>query len=94
MVQCKVSATEYAIRLNANDLHVGAGEAFTSLPGISLFEDIGGTVSEYFEGDFYELVLVDTDAPSTEDKIEGYLAHKWGLTGSLPIGHPYKILPP
>ena len=26
--------------------------------------------------------------------IEGYLARKWGLTGSLPTTHPYKSLPP
>jgi hypothetical protein len=27
-------------------------------------------------------------------KLEGYLAHKWGLTGSLPSGHPYKTTVP
>ena len=24
------------------------------------------------------------------EKAEGYLAHKWGLTGGLPVSHPYK----
>jgi len=28
------------------------------------------------------------------EKAEGYLAHKWGLTGSLPSTHPYKYIPP
>jgi hypothetical protein len=28
------------------------------------------------------------------EKAEGYLAHKWGLTGSLPNSHPYKNTPP
>lgn len=27
-------------------------------------------------------------------KAEGYLAHKWGLTGSLPSSHPYKSTAP
>ena len=27
---------------------------------------------------------------STIEKAEGYLAHKWGRTGALPVGHPYK----
>ena len=27
-------------------------------------------------------------------KIEGYLAHKWGLTANLPNDHPYKVNPP
>jgi hypothetical protein len=31
---------------------------------------------------------------SDRDKIEGYLAHKWGLTASLPNDHPYKTVAP
>lgn len=31
---------------------------------------------------------------STLQKAEGYLAHKWGLTGALPSSHPYKINEP
>ena len=27
-------------------------------------------------------------------RIEGYLAHKWGLTGDLASGHPYKTAAP
>lgn len=35
-------------------------------------------------------------APSTDirQRIEGYLAHKWGLTASLPADHPYKSAAP
>lgn len=41
--------------------------------------------------DIGELVLIGSVADSdTVDKIEGYLAHKWGLEGNLPGGHPYK----
>lgn len=37
-------------------------------------------------------VLIYTQSMSQIDrqKIEGYLAHKWGLTANLPSGHPYK----
>jgi hypothetical protein len=28
------------------------------------------------------------------EKLEGYLAHKWGLEGNLPGGHPYKSAAP
>lgn len=31
---------------------------------------------------------------SDRQRIEGYLAHKWGLTASLPADHPYKAIPP
>ena len=27
-------------------------------------------------------------------RVEGYLAHKWGLTGDLPANHPFKTSPP
>ena len=41
--------------------------------------------------DISELIVTPT-TPSTLDrqKLEGYLAHKWGLTANLPAGHPYK----
>ena len=31
---------------------------------------------------------------STLEKAEGYLAHKWGLTSSLPVSHAYKTTAP
>ena len=31
---------------------------------------------------------------SDVEKAEGYLAHKWGLTGNLPVTHPYKSSTP
>jgi len=42
-----------------------------------------------------EVILV-SGVPGDEDRkrIEGYLAHKWGLTGNLPADHPYKNSPP
>lgn len=31
---------------------------------------------------------------SDQQKLEGYLAHKWGLEANLPIDHPYKSVAP
>jgi hypothetical protein len=49
----------------------------------------------YLNGDIYEMIVFPSTL-STDDrqKAEGYLAHKWGLTASLPGDHPYKINPP
>ncbi len=51
--------------------------------------------SYYYDGQIAEVVLtasvVSTDI---RQKIEGYLAHKWGLTANLPIDHPYKTVGP
>ena len=42
-----------------------------------------------------ELIFVPYNSPdATRQKIEGYLAHKWGLDNLLPAGHPYKSAPP
>ncbi|MEY3411865.1 MAG: putative adhesin, partial [Bacteroidota bacterium] len=43
----------------------------------------------------YEIIALSS-VPSVADreKIEGYLAHKWGLAANLPSGHTYKSSPP
>ena len=42
-----------------------------------------------------EMIAVQSAvAASVREKIEGYLAHKWGLTSNLPAGHPYKTIGP
>ena len=51
--------------------------------------DIGGTYYPY-EILIYNQYLGTTDRQT----IEGYLAWKWGLQGSLPAGHPYKSASP
>ena len=46
-------------------------------------------------GDIGELILLTT-VPSEADrqKLEGYLAWKWGLEANLPSGHPYELAAP
>ena len=55
-------------------------------------ERMGGRMAEFF---------TVADVPGTGgtditdvEKAEGYLAHKWGLTSSLPVSHPYKSSAP
>jgi hypothetical protein len=40
------------------------------------------------------VVTVGTFSSANNEKLEGYLAHKWGLTANLPSDHPYKLIPP
>ena len=53
---------------------------------------IGGqyTTPRRTHGVMGELIMVETTDTTTRQKIEGYLAHKWGLQASLPNDHPYK----
>ena len=64
---------------------IGATGTSTAVPGSA-----GGGNSQVGE-----LIICDT-ALSTDDrqKLEGYLAWKWGLEANLPSGHPYKEAAP
>lgn len=48
-----------------------------------------------FDGPVCEVVLLESlPTDSVREKVEGYLAWKWGLEGRLPALHPYKSAPP
>ena len=68
---------------STNVLHLGCFAAGTDPRGL------------YFTGDICE-VLIFNNHPATADRerIEGYLAHKWGVAANLPAGHPYKTSAP
>jgi len=54
-----------------------------------------GAAGQEWAGPISEVVILSRVADADErQKIEGYLAHKWNLAGSLPSGHPYKSAPP
>ena len=82
------------------------GESDAYQYNATLNTDTGSDGSFYFggevEGGSYrpdwtlaEILILD-GVPSTDDRqrLEGYLAHKWALTGSLPADHPYKSAAP
>jgi hypothetical protein len=57
-----------------------------------------GLDKDFADGYLAEVISVPNSGavlPTAErQKIEGYLAWKWGLQGSLPVGHPYENNPP
>ena len=49
------------------------------------------SVLEPSMGEIAELLVFDSVLPTGDrQKMEGYLAYKWGLTNSIPDDHPYK----
>jgi len=67
----------------------------SDLTAIGAAKDTGSNVASPFNGPMYEIIVLHS-APSTDtrQRIEGYLAHKWGLTANLPSDHPYKSAAP
>ena len=54
-----------------------------------------GVVGQNWNGIIAEIVVVtDTLTTTTRELVEGYLAWRWGLQGSLPGGHPYSSVAP
>jgi len=51
-------------------------------------------VDSFSTGHYQEIVIVKNCTTDTRQKMEGYLAWKWGTESSLPIGHPYKDAAP
>ena len=57
-----------------------------------LDDNSGGNAWDGGLGEY--IVIRGTLSTANRQKIEGYLAHKWGLTANLPAGHPYKTFSP
>ena len=52
-------------------------------------------VTQFADGRIPEIVVASSLLSTTDrQKLEGYLAWKWGLEANLPAGHPYKTTPP
>ena len=47
--------------------------------------------SAYPAGQLAEIVICTDVSTTTRQKIEGYLAHKWGIDGNLDSSHPYAL---
>jgi hypothetical protein len=53
------------------------------------------TGSQYWQGYAAEIIVfTGTVTDSERQKVEGYLAWKWGLQSLLPSTHPYKSFAP
>lgn len=82
----------------------GNAQTVLSSGTFSRFGTVIGTIGARFNNNTLEFpwngflaeLVVYRGTPTTdiEDRIEGYLAHKWGLTAGLPAGHPYKTVAP
>jgi hypothetical protein len=87
------AASRQRIRINGGTEYANNTETNTpsnSNPSYTLQIGRAGNSAGSFSGSIAEVVIASGQVSSTiREKIEGYLAWKWGIEGSLPGGHPY-----
>ena len=64
--------------------------------GDTLYIGVNGAIGgNGLQGSISEFIVLANEASNTNrQKLEGYLAWKWGLEVNLPVDHPYKTIPP
>jgi hypothetical protein len=88
---CESTTNTQEVRINGEVLVSDATGHTVSTVGNIV---IGGT-GLYQNVAIGECIIINgTFSAIDRQLMEGYLAHKWGLTGSLPTGHPYKLNAP
>lgn len=92
--QVALGNTESTIRINGTANASPRVQTLANFPAdTSAFQLSKSTQS--LQGELSEIVYVDGNLSATDrQRIEGYLAWKWGLVANLPVGHPYKNTPP
>jgi len=66
----------------------------STIASIGAYTGDGATLYLGWKSTIAEVVICRAASEDSRLKLEGYLAHKWGLAGSLPSSHPYKTSPP
>jgi hypothetical protein len=67
-----------------NGVSASIGAGFTS-----------GSYSRFWNGDMAEILVFNSSLTAFQrQQVEGYLAWKWNLHGTLPASHPFKNAPP
>lgn len=89
-------ASDFSARVNGTDNTIvnSGAVGYLAETGITIgaraVQNIG-----FYNGRISEIVLIEGQiSQDNRDKIEGYLAWKWGLQANLPSNHPYKNAAP
>ena len=90
------NGTTYGRPTTATIFSFIATAAYTATNGLRFIgRDPGGFTDRAINGIVAEIVILSGAATTlNRQQVEGYLAHKWGLTANLPSDHPYKVNPP
>jgi len=87
-IELDVPNTRATASLNGTPYNTNSAQS-----GLSNYGQIKVKLNDYqnnADSDWGEAIFIEDATQSESDKIEGYLAHKWGLEADLPTDHPYK----
>ena len=80
------NGVEYSTSYTSSILHNSS-----DAPAIGCALTKSGVAVGFLSASIEEIVLLDSFKGTTDTQLlEGYLANRWGKTGNLPTGHPYK----
>jgi hypothetical protein len=94
LVTSQFTTSTNTISLNGGTTASGGAPGFTA--GRVTYLGVDASSASYYYVGYGMEILFYNSVLSTNDrqKVEGYLAHKWAITSSLPAGHPYKTAAP
>jgi hypothetical protein len=88
------SGTSLSIAMNGATFSTGSEGGFYANTTTHLGVDTT-TTAYYYKGFVMEILFYNSVLTTTQrQQVEGYLAHKWGLSLSIPSTHPFKSIPP
>jgi hypothetical protein len=95
-IELDVPNTRATASLNATAYNTNVTQSGLSTMGTGSvrINDNNNSGTQTADSDWGEIIFTEDVTQSNSDKIEGYLAHKWGLTTDLPSSHPYKTQAP
>ncbi|MDB9928586.1 hypothetical protein OAD34_08480, partial [Flavobacteriaceae bacterium] len=94
-IQTFVRQNSGSISLYANGIQSGTWGSSNTASGVIWDINQGASSGESSDSQIGDFIIIPRALTEDErEKLEGYLAHKWGLEGSLPADHPYKNAAP
>jgi len=93
-INSAASTSSNRIAINGTSLALTAGSSLAAGYATSSIAYV--IMNGYLpSADIAELILINNEITTAQiQKIEGYLAWKWGLAASLPSTHPHRLYPP
>lgn len=95
IIRNATNTSNWTITQNGNNVSTAQGNstAITLANGpLNIGRWVGGGVTAMTASEM--IVIQSTLSSDDRQRIEGYLAWKWGLESNLPANHPYKLFPP